>query len=127
MDKNLAIILTTLDIFIGHMQLTIQDQDRKYTMDNIIYTTESLLGEWHQKMITSVILINLRMKRRPYRHQWMYSKPDNTPLPLNPNRTNCKLSFEILFNSSIKLDDPDPPDIGTLTLKSDLCRTIRYK
>ena len=120
MDKNLAIILTTLDIFIGHMQLTIQDQYRKYTMDNIIYTTESLLGEWHQKMITSVILINLRMKRRPYRHQWMYSKPDNTPLPLNPNRTNWKLSFEILFNSSIKLDDPDPPDIGTLTLTSDL-------
>ena len=29
-------------------------------------------------------------------------------------------SFEIQINSSIKLDDPDPPDIGTLTLTSDL-------
>ena len=68
------------------MQLTIQDQYRKYTMENILYTTQSLLGEWHQKMITSINLILFRMKRKPYNQHWLFSKP-RTILTQNPTGT----------------------------------------
>ena len=101
------------------MQLTIQDQYRRYTIDNILYTTQSLLGEWHQKMITSMNLIILRMKRKPYKHHWLYSKPENITIQ-NPDRHNWSSIMEILLNSSIKLDEPDPLNLQDLILTSDL-------
>lgn len=119
MDKNLAIIQMTLDIFIGQMQLTIQDQYRRYTMDNTPYTSQSLLGEWHQKMITSMNLIILRMKRKPYKHHWLYSKPEILTLQ-NPDRHNWTSIMATLLNSSIKLDDPDSSTLQDLILTSDL-------
>lgn len=56
---NARVLFTTLEILIGKMQETLRFQTRAQSMDNILLTTESLIGEWTQKMVNAVRLLML--------------------------------------------------------------------
>jgi len=119
-NKNNFIMLITLDILVGNAQFTLIKQHKTFLRTNQAPPESETIFIFEQHMTDSMNKIITRMRKKPYDHRWLFSKPKI--LPKSITRTNWKVFIIELLQLSLKSeDDVLPNNINLeLTLSSQL-------